>query len=857
MALSDSLERLRAALADRYFVERQLGQGGMALVYLARDLKHDRTVAIKILRGELAVALGSDRFLREIRLATQLQHPNILPVFDSGEAGGLVYFVMPFISGETLRDRLEREQQLPLPDAVRIISEVADALHYAHGRGIVHRDIKPENILLDQGHAIVADFGIAKAASEAGNEKLTETGMSVGTPAYMSPEQAAGGSHVDGRSDLYSLACMLYELLAGHPPFQGATTMAVLSKHAMDTPPSVRVVRPSIPEELEDVLMTALEKVPADRFPDVQQFSEALKEIDISPTARRAASQSMPSVRGLPSGGRRATGRTGSARGRSAKAPRRWRWPLLAGGAALLAAGGWAAWQFGFHRSSAAAPAGFDPRRIAVLYFNTRQGSDTLSFLADGLTEALIGELSQVKPLQVISSNGVRPYRGTATSPDSIARVLKVGTLVSGTVVPAGDSLKVTVTLINTANGSIVGNIPVVRPRSDVLALQDDIAQQVSLSLRKELGQELQLEQSRAGTRSAAAWETLQQGEGELRAADPLLAAGDSAGVERQYQRADSLFAHAARLDDRWTRPLDERGWLAYHRLRAFGSLDRAVNTDGITRGLGFAGAALKVAPDDPDALELRGTLRYYRWLLGLEPDPAAAARLFADAEADLRASTTADPNQASAWNSLSHLLMNKPELAEANLAARRAYELDPYLSDAYKTIWRLFTTSLDLDQSVQAQHWCAEGQQRFPDDSHFVECQILLFALKDTRPDVPKLWQLLSRYVTLFPPDQQAFQRQRGSMLVSMALARAGLADSARHVAEHARVDADQDPVRELTYFEAITRTIVGDTTEAIRQLAAYAAANPQLRTSLAQDAWFKPLRNDPRFTALLSSGS
>ena len=218
--------KLTTVLADRYRIERELGAGGMATVYLAEDLKHDRKVAIKVLRPELAMALGAERFLREIATTANLRHPHILPLYDSGEAGGFLYYVMPLVEGESLRDRLDRQKQLPIDEALSISREVADALGYAHQRGIIHRDIKPENILLEGGHAVVADFGIARAISRAGADKLTATGISVGSPLYMSPEQAAGDANLDGRSDLYALGCVLYEMLGGQAPFTGPTKKA-------------------------------------------------------------------------------------------------------------------------------------------------------------------------------------------------------------------------------------------------------------------------------------------------------------------------------------------------------------------------------------------------------------------------------------------------------------------------------------------------------------------------------------------------------------------------------------------------------------------------------------------------------
>ena len=239
--MSDALDLLKAALANHYAIERELGSGGMATVYLAEDLKHNRKVAVKVLRPDLAKALGAERFVREIKLAARLTHPHILPVFDSGEAGGFLYYVMPLVEGESLRDRLEKTRQLPVEETVQLGTEVAQALDFAHRHDVVHRDIKPENILLHDGHAVVADFGIAKAVTVAAgdNASLTQTGVTVGTPAYMSPEQAAGEGQVDGRSDLYSLGCVLYEALVGEQPFTGPTAQAVIAKRFTMTPPAV------------------------------------------------------------------------------------------------------------------------------------------------------------------------------------------------------------------------------------------------------------------------------------------------------------------------------------------------------------------------------------------------------------------------------------------------------------------------------------------------------------------------------------------------------------------------------------------------------------------------------------------
>jgi len=286
--MEEVVERLRTVLAEHYAVDRELGRGGMATVYLARDLKHGRLVAIKVLRPTLASSLGPGRFLREIRIASGLVHPNILPVHDSGEAGGLLFYVMPYVSGENLRDLIRRVGQLPVEVAVRIAQEVAQGLTHAHGEDVVHRDIKPENILLESGHAVIADFGLARAIHVSALDDLSSAGLAIGTPYYMSPEQSTAGDQIDGRSDLYSLGCVLYEMLAGEPPFTGPSAQAIAAKHLHLPPPPLRAVRPSISIPLVEAINKALEKVPADRFQTAREFGQALAEPMHSAAERRA-----------------------------------------------------------------------------------------------------------------------------------------------------------------------------------------------------------------------------------------------------------------------------------------------------------------------------------------------------------------------------------------------------------------------------------------------------------------------------------------------------------------------------------------------------------------------------------------
>ncbi|HYU91081.1 MAG TPA: protein kinase [Gemmatimonadales bacterium] len=312
--MADPLIELQAAFSDRYAIERELGRGGMATVYLAQDLKHRRPVAIKVLSPELAATLGRERFLREIETAARLTHPHILPLHDSGEADGFLYYVMPYVEGESLRDRLNREGQLPIADAVAITCTVANALSYAHSRDVVHRDVKPENILLSNGEAVVADFGIAAAIDAAGGGKLTRTGLVLGTPAYMSPEQGAGDRALDGRSDMYSLGCMLYEMLAGEPPFTGPTSQAIIAKRFTDPVPSARRMRETVPLPMDQAIAKALARAPADRYATTHQFAEAV----------RTSAEARPDAVGAPTAATRAGDEEQDA-GRKAFAHHSWR----------------------------------------------------------------------------------------------------------------------------------------------------------------------------------------------------------------------------------------------------------------------------------------------------------------------------------------------------------------------------------------------------------------------------------------------------------------------------------------------------------------------------------------------------
>ncbi len=451
---------LEQALAGRYTVGRELGRGGMAYVYLAQDLKHRRPVAIKVLRPELASALGPERFLREIELTARLSHPRILAIHDSGTAGDLLYYIMPYVDGESLRARMDREGQFPVHAAVGIVTDVCAALEYAHSHGVVHRDIKPENILLSAGQVLVADFGIACVLAGADDEKLTQTGFSVGTPAYMSPEQAACEAVIDGRSDVFAAGCVMYELLVGEPPFRGPTMQAIAARRAVEPMPSICTVRPGVTRAVEQVIRKSLEKAPADRISTARAFADALATAMTEPATTESAAVAVP-VRSRPRAGVLA---------------------LIA--AVILGAGAMAAYGIAHRRLPAASATGAGG--LAVLSFDNLSSVAADSVLSRGLAAELAAELRKVPGLRIAAPASSFSFRGTGVSLDSIGRALDVRRLVTGTLrrTATGDSIRIDAQLLDAAGGRKEWSGHYEARGSLSFALQDSIVLAIVTSLQ-------------------------------------------------------------------------------------------------------------------------------------------------------------------------------------------------------------------------------------------------------------------------------------------------------------------------------------------------------------------------------------
>ncbi|MGH7514979.1 MAG: protein kinase domain-containing protein [Gemmatimonadales bacterium] len=537
--MADLRTALQAALGDRYRLERELGRGGMATVYLGHDLRHDRPVALKVLHLELAASLGPERFQREIRMAARLQHPHILSIHDSGEVAGdasnppILWFAMPFVEGESLRDRLKRERQLPLDDAVRIGREAADALEYAHRHGIIHRDIKPENILLSGDHALVADFGIARALAGT-DSQLTETGTTLGTPAYMSPEQAAGERTIDHRSDIYSLGCVIYEALAGEPPFTGPTAQAIIARRFTEAPRPLRQVRETVPAAIDAAVAKALAKSPADRFGSAAELARALAE-------GTTGSRTVEAPRAAPAAAVAPVAET-KTMAQPARAPSR-RFPVTTALAIgfLLGLGVLFGW-LRSHNHGDETPAG--TKRLAVLPFENLGAAED-EYFADGVTDEVRGKLASLAGLQVIARSSSGQYKKTAKSPQEIGRELGVDYLLTGTVrwekAAGGNRVRVSPELIRVGTAATTWQQPFDAAITDVFQVQADIAGRVAEALDVALGATQKKTLAEKPTENLAAYEAFLKGE--------EAGQGLASNSTRDLSRALDYYGQAVALD--------------------------------------------------------------------------------------------------------------------------------------------------------------------------------------------------------------------------------------------------------------------------------------------------------------------
>ena len=504
----------------------------------------------------------------------------------------------------------------------------------------------------------------------------------------------------------------------------------------------------------------------------------------------------------------------------------------------------------------AAASSGLEANRLAVLYFDDLSPGGELDYVADGITEALIDELAQVRSLDVISRNGVLPYRDADVTVDSIARALDVGSVIRGSVEQTGDRLHVTTRLVDGFSGADIERTTLEIPAGDFLAARDSVAESVSRLLRQRLGEEVQLRQRRAATASVEAWSLVQRAERLRKQAEDAYDAGETDGSLQALRQADSLLAIAEAADSTWVDAPAARAHAAFRRaffLATAGDFESAASE--IDLGLGHAERAVALGPKDANALQQRGTLRYLKYLLGLTSDPAEAERLLAEAQGDLEAAVEADPTLASAHSVLSHLYYARRDNVAVVLTARRALEEDAYLRDADRIYDRLMYAHYDLQQFRDAQGWCDEGAQRFPDNYKFAECQLWLMAAPPTEVDVDTAWELAARLDSLAPEAQRAYEQRLGRLLLAGILRKAGLPDSATDVFAQGQGNDEIDPAQELLQYEAAMRATTGDPDGAMEVLRRYLAASPQ--ATLGQEGeihwWWRELRDRPDFQALV----
>ena len=656
---------LFAALADRYRIERELGRGGFAVVYLAHDLRHDRPVGLKVLHPEIAAVLGVERFQREIQLAARLQHPHILGVFDSGEAAGQLWYAMPYVEGESLRQRLDRERQLPLADAVRIAQEVADALDYAHRHSVIHRDIKPENILLTGRHALVADFGIARAVG-ADADALTQTGMAIGTPAYMSPEQASGDSTVDARSDLYALGCVLYEMLAGEPPFTGPTVHAILARVLTEAPRPVHTIRDTVPVALDAVIAKSIARVPADRFASGSELANAVAAA-AGPVAPGTPAPATPTRAERPRLARRL-------------APPRLVSVFVLG--MLLGLGTLVA----LTRTGG----GGRVKRLAVLPFEN-EGSDSTDYFADGVTDEIRGKLAAVPGMQVTARSSAVQYRGTTKRAADIGRELGVEYLLTGVVrwAPgAGGARRVHVVpeLVQVSTGSTRWQQAFDTTLSDVFQVQAAIAARVARELDVALGTGAQQRLAERPTANLDAYDAFLRGE-ELSDALGTTDAAPLRTALAYYQQAvqlDSNFALAWARVSQAQSELNRSGPTVAGTEQAKEAAEHALRLSGARPEghLAMGAYLLFLAKKYDDALQ------QFRQGLAANPNDAAlltgAARAeralghWDDALAHLRKAQQLDPRSVVTARTLAYILHDTRRYQEALAAEQRALDLAP-----------------------------------------------------------------------------------------------------------------------------------------------------------------------------------
>ncbi len=640
------VSRVRTALSRSYQIERVLGEGGMATVYLAEDLKHHRKVAVKVMRPELAATLGAERFLREVEIAARMNHQNILPVFDSGAIDGILYYVMPVVEGESLPARIAREKQLPVGEALQITREVAEALAYAHKRGIIHRDIKPANILIHEGHALVSDFGIARATENA--SALTGTGLAIGTPAYMSPEQASGDSNLDGRTDIYALGCVLYEMLAGEPPFTGPTAQAIITRSITEEPRPLTRTRAAIPAAVDSAVLTALAKAPADRYATAGAMVDALIAAEVE--GRSSAAQATSSIAHRP-------------------ATPWWKFAVAAVVVLVLGVGGMKA--FGGGRATAPASTS-----VAILPF-VSQGSDADVYFADGIVDEVRNRLARVDRLVVIASSSADQYRGTTKPAVDIARELRVDQVLMGTVrwATGPDGAKrfsVTAELVNGTTGQVSWRDTFTGDLTDPFTVQARVATRVASALGTALAPAEANALAAAPTTNAEAYALYLKGMAIVR------------GTAASYQQKAALYEQAVALDSTFAQAWSVLARVNISRYGSFGHDPLAAR-----RAKQALDRALQLAPDVASTY-----VTAFSYSMVVAKDSVAARHAVARA-------LELEPRGAESLVMASDLDKVAGDTSAALTKLALARQVDPRSSDVLSRLFNIYSQRGQTDEAI------------------------------------------------------------------------------------------------------------------------------------------------------------
>jgi serine/threonine-protein kinase len=845
----EARDRLNEALSDHYRLEEEIGRGGMAVVFRARDLRHDRDVAFKVLLPEIAAVLGPARFLREVELAAGLTHPVILPIFDSGQVGDLLYFVMPYIDGESLADRIRREGKIPQDEALSIARELTDGLQYAHDAGVVHRDIKPGNVLLSDRHAWIADFGVALPIGPDAAEHLTRTGLAIGTPAYMSPEQAAGDRTIDGRTDIYALACVLYEMLSGQVPFDGPTPQAMLVRRLTQEPAPVRSLNRAVSPGVERALAKAMARQPEERFQTATEFGDAL-EVGGS----------------LFGGGLGSIGRRFGHRARARILPH----PILVPLLAMLLVGSVAAFAWLLTTGDAPGPGstvagssetGPPSVSVAVLLPRTPAPDDDLSGYGEALTDELIRRLGAIDGLDTRSLRAVLPFESTSTPPDSIGRALGVEFLVESSLLGSPDSLRFNLSLVDAATGAVLDEGRHEAARGEVLSLVDSVTSEVAFSLRQRLGGEFRVRELQAETDDEEAWRLVRQAETNRQRAIDAAALGGENRVRAiaMLDESDQLLARASGLDPAWSEPHVQSGWNSLERALVEGDEARIFgpeDTELLAAAVAASDEALYRDSISAEAMALRGTALH--GLTNLESDPDRRAGLDREAASWLERAIATDAEQIDALVALAnHARFHQGESERALALLRRAYESDRWLTAAEVHASAITELSTDVAEYDEAWERVLEGRRRWPDNFEFPALGLIVLASNGS--DVDAAWAVADTVAEMVALDRADPYRLLMDVQVACVIARAGLADSARMVLEKTEAAAASDMELEsfLAYDLAHAWLVHGDTSRAMDWLEVDIAANPGSRALRGTEAWFQPLHGTPRFEALVGEPS